>query len=87
MATEYKRRQFEEIAARLTADDPSLARIPLRRWRPSVLIPVLVAMALGWGLLSISMVAWGWKGVALTCVVVGSVIAVGVVDTYRRRSH
>ena len=85
MGTEDKRRQFDEIVAHLTAEHPSLARIPRPRWPRSVLILVLVVGGLTWGLLSVSMVAWGWKGVALTCTVVACTLAVAALDTYRRR--
>ncbi len=84
MATEDKRREFDEIAARLAAEDPSLTRIPLLRWRRSVLIPALGAAAFAWGLLSVAMVVWGWGGVALTCLIVASAVTAGVVDARRR---
>lgn len=85
MGTEDKRRQFDEIVAHLTAEDPSLGRDPRVRWPRSVLITVLIAGGLIWGLLSVSMVAWGWKGVVLTCTVVAIALVAAAVDARRRR--
>lgn len=85
MGTEDKRRQFDEIVAHLTAEDPSLARDPRVRWPRSVLIAVLVVGGLAWALLSVSMVAWGWKGVVLTCVVAAVALTAAAIDARRRR--
>jgi len=84
MGTEDKRREFDDIVARLTTDYPSLARMPGTPWPRPVLISVLVAGALVWGVLSILMVVWGWRGVVLTAAVVLVVAAVGA---YRSRYH
>ncbi|MGX6608173.1 DUF3040 domain-containing protein [Micromonosporaceae bacterium Da 78-11] len=84
MATEDKR-QFDEIAARLTAESPRLRRTPGKPWPRSVLIFVAVAATVGWALLSISMVVWGAIGVLLTCTVV-AVAAVILAVVERRRS-
>ena len=56
--------------------------MPGTPWPRPVLISVLVAGALAWGLLSILMVVWGWRGVVLTAAVVLLVAAVGA---YRSR--
>jgi hypothetical protein len=50
-----------------------------------VLIAVLVVGGLAWALLSVSMVAWGWKGVVLTCVVAAVALAAAAIDARRRR--
>jgi hypothetical protein len=84
MATEDKQRQFDQIVERLTADYPSLRRIP-RQWPRPVLITVLCAGGVGWGLLSVAMVAWGAAGIALTCAVVAITGAVLVADARRPR--
>lgn len=83
MGTNDKQRQFEQIVARLTADYPSLRE----RRRPSrrVLITIAVVGALGWGLLSVAMVAWGAAGVLLTCGLVAIIGAGVAIDAYRRR--
>ena len=83
MATEDKRREFDEIVERLTTDYPALARRG-QPWPRAVLISVLVTGGVVWGLLSIAMVAWGWKGVVLTCSVVSFVIGALVLDHRRR---
>jgi hypothetical protein len=85
MATEDKRRQFDEIVDRLITDYPSLARPAGRHIPRSMLIPLLATGAVLWGLLSVSMVAWGWKGVVLTCTVVALTAITLVVDAYRHR--
>jgi fatty acid desaturase len=85
VATEDKRRQFDEIVARLTAESPSLGKPPRRRWRTPFLAVTLVVAALAWGLLSVLMVAWGWPGVVITCLVVAATVAVGVWHDRRRR--
>jgi hypothetical protein len=84
MATEDRQRQFEQIVERLTADYPSLQRVP-RLWPRPVLITVLTVGGIGWGLLSVAMVAWGAAGVALTFGVVALAAAALYVDGYRRR--
>lgn len=83
MGTEDKRRQFDDIVAHLTAEDPSLARLPRRRWPRPVLITVLALGAVAWGLLSVSMVAWGARGVVLTCGCVALVGLVAALDARR----
>lgn len=85
MGTEDKRREFDEIVGRLTADYPSLGRPPGQRWPRSVRIAAAVAAAVVWGLLSVAMVAWGRAGVVLTIVVVALAAGAVVVDTRRRR--
>src|SRR4051812_25054047 len=65
MGTEDKRREFEEIVTRLTTDYPSLARPAGRPLPRHVLIPVAVVAGVVWGLLSVAMVVWGARGVAL----------------------
>jgi len=83
MGTEDKRRQFDDIVAHLTAEDPSLGRAPRRRWSRPALITVMVFGAVVWGLLSVSMVAWGARGVALTCGCVALVGILAVLDARR----
>ena len=79
MGTEDTRQEFEGIVERLTADYPSLARTAGAPWPRPLLITVLVVGGVVWGFLSVAMVAWGWKGVVLTCVtVVAAVIALAV---------
>ena len=85
MGTEDKRRQFDEIVAHLTAEDPSLGHAVRRRWPRSVLIAVLVCGGLGWALLNVAMVAWGAKGVLLTVACVALAAIAGLVDAHRRR--
>jgi hypothetical protein len=88
MGTEDKRRQFDEIVAHLTADYPSLVRTPGQVWPRTVLIAAMVIGAVAWALLSVAMVAWGWKGVVLTCTVVPVAILAAVIATHRRlRGH
>jgi len=87
MGTEDKRREFDDIVARLITDYPSLARVSGTGWSRPALISVLVAGALIWGLLSVLMVAWGWRGVVLTGVVVAVVAAGAAARAYRRRHH
>jgi hypothetical protein len=88
MATEDKRRQFEQIVERLQADYPSLARRPgpqWSRWSRPARIMVAVLGALVWGLLSVAMVAWGVAGVVLAVAVVAIVIVAAAVDAIRHR--
>ena len=85
MATNDKKRQFDEIVAGLTADYPSLAgRRPHPRW---VLVTAAIAGGFVWGLLSVAMVAWGAIGVVTTCVVVVAAASGIVLDSYRRRGR
>ena len=83
MGTNDKQRQFDQIVARLTADYPSLAG--RRRRSRQFLVTVAIVGGLGWGLLSVAMVAWGAAGVALTCALVALVGAGIATDAYRRR--
>jgi hypothetical protein len=83
MGARDTRQQFDEIVGRLTADYPSLARTS--RWPRSVMIAMLVIGGVAWGLLSISMVAWGWRGVVLTCAVVAVTGAATAIDSWRQR--
>lgn len=82
MGTNDRQRQFDQIVARLTADYPSLAS--RRRWSRRVRTFVAVVGGLLWALLSVSMVAWGAVGVALTCGVVVAVAAGAAVAAYPR---
>jgi hypothetical protein len=83
MGARDTRQQFDEIVGRLTADYPSLARTS--RWPRSVMIAMLVAGGVAWGLLSVAMVAWGWRGVVLTCSVVAVTGAATAIDSWRQR--
>lgn len=85
MGTEDKRREFEEIVTRLTTDYPSLARPAGLPWPRPVLITVMVVGGVVWALLSVAMVAWGARGVALTCAVVAAAAVAAAVDARRRR--
>ncbi|WP_250006432.1 hypothetical protein [Actinoplanes sp. M2I2] len=80
MSTEDKRREFDDIVARLTTDYPALTRAPWPRWPRPVLITVLVTAGVVWGLLSVAMVAWGARGVALTCAIVTVAAVTAVLD-------
>ncbi|GAB2568963.1 hypothetical protein Aab01nite_08320 [Paractinoplanes abujensis] len=80
MSTEDKRREFDDIVARLTTDYPTLSRAPWPRWPRPVLITVLVAAGVVWGFLSVAMVAWGVRGVLLTCAVVTVAAVAAVLD-------
>jgi hypothetical protein len=84
MSTEDKRREFDDIVARLTTDYPALARTPWPRWPRPVLIAVLVTAGVVWGLLSVAMVAWGVRGVLLTGAVVVTAVFAGVLDARKR---
>ncbi|WP_433381486.1 hypothetical protein ACQPZX_17185 [Actinoplanes sp. CA-142083] len=86
MASRDTRQEFEDIVERLTSDYPSLARTGMPPFTRPVLVTLLIVGGMTWGLLSVAMVAWGWKGVVLTCAtVLGSVIALAV-RTYRWRA-
>jgi hypothetical protein len=85
MGSRDTRHEFEQIVERLTEDYPSLGRAPSRPWPRPVLITVLVVGGVGWGLLSIAMVAWGRSGVILTCAVVAVAAIAAVIDARRRR--
>lgn len=85
MATEDTRQEFQQIVERLTADYPSLGRGPGLPWSRPVRITVLAVGGVVWGLLSIAMVAWGWRGVALTGAVAAITAAVLTIDARRRR--
>ena len=65
MASRDTRQEFEGIVERLTADYPSLARTGLPPWPRPVLITVLAVGAVVRGFLSVAMVAWGRRGVAI----------------------
>lgn len=80
MSTEDKRREFDDIVARLTTDYPTLSRAPWPRWPRPVLITVLVTAGIAWGLLSVAMVAWGARGVLLTCAVVTVAAVAAILD-------
>jgi hypothetical protein len=83
MATNDRQRQFDQIVARLTADYPSLAVRPRRPRRVQVTLAVVGGLA--WGLLSVAMVAWGARGILLTCVSVALAGIVAAWDDHRRR--
>jgi len=83
MSTEDKRREFDDIVARLTTDYPALSRAPWPRWPRPVLITVLVTAGIVWGLLSVAMVAWGLRGLALTAAVVTTAAVAAVMDARR----
>ena len=85
MGTEDKRRDFDQIVAHLTADYPSLRRMSARPWPRRVLVPLALLGAVVWALLSIAMVAWGSRGVVLTCVTVAVTAVAAGVATHRRR--
>jgi hypothetical protein len=85
MASEGTRQEFEQIVERLTTDYPSLGRPPGQPWSRPVLVAVLVTGGVVWGLLSVAMVAWGWRGVVLTGVVAGLAALAAIVDARRRR--
>ncbi len=70
VATGDTRREFDQIVARLTADDPSLAT-PRRHLPTRVTLTILAVVgALVWAGLCVLMVVWGAAGVALTCLAV-----------------
>jgi len=83
MSTEDKRREFDDIVARLTAEYPALTRAPWPHWPRPVMITVLVTAGVVWGLLSVAMVAWGLRGFALTCAVVAVAAVAAVLDARR----
>ncbi|MBM2614085.1 hypothetical protein JIG36_00760 [Actinoplanes sp. LDG1-06] len=80
MSTEDKRREFDDIVARLTTDYPTLSRAPWPRWPRPVLVTVLVTAGIVWGFLSVAMVAWGMRGVLLTCAVVTVAAVAAILD-------
>lgn len=83
MSTKDNRREFDEIAGRLTAEDPSLAQ-PVRMIPRRLKLAILaVAAILLWGVLSILMVAWGAPGVILTCLTVTLTLG-WAIRTHRR---
>ena len=83
MATNDKKREFDEIVAGLTADYPSLAgRRPHPRW---LVVTAAIVGGVVWALLSVAMVAWGAIAVETTCFVVAAVAAGILLDTYRWR--
>jgi hypothetical protein len=86
MASRDTRQEFEDIVERLTADYPSLARTGMPPWRRPVLATLLIVGGVAWAFLSVAMVAWGWKGVVLTCAaVLGTAMALAI-RAYRWRS-
>ncbi|HEX5205609.1 hypothetical protein ACFQS1_10735 [Paractinoplanes rhizophilus] len=86
MASRDTRQEFEDIVERLTTDYPSLARTGMPPFARPVLVTLLIVGGLAWALLSVAMVAWGWRGVVLTCAaVLGTVVAL-TVRTYRWRA-
>lgn len=86
MASEDTRQEFQQIVERLTTDYPSLGRGPGLPWPRPVLISMMVIGGVVWGLLSIAMVAWAWRGVVLTVSVV-AITAVALTLDARRRSR
>jgi len=86
MASRDTRQEFEGIVERLTSDYPSLARTGMPPFTRPVLMTLLIAGGLAWALLSVAMVAWGWKGVVLTCVSVLATAVALAVRTYRWRA-
>ena len=83
MATDDKKRQFDEIVAGLTADYPALAgRRPRPRW---LVVTAAIVGGVVWTLLSVAMVAWGAIAVVTTCFVVAAVAAAILLDTHRWR--
>jgi len=86
MASRDTRQEFEDIVERLTSDYPSLARTGMPPFTRPVLVTLLIVGGVTWGLLSVAMVAWGGKGVVLTCAaVLGTVVALAG-STYRWRA-
>ena len=83
MGTNDTHRQFEKIVAHLNADYPSLAgrRRPSRR----VLITTAAVGGVLWGLLSVTMVAWGVVGIVLTCSTVAVTGIGSALVAHRRR--
>jgi hypothetical protein len=84
MATEGTRQEFDQIVERLTTDYPALGRPAGLPWSPRVRIAVAVAGSVVWGLLSVAMVAWGWRGLVLTGAVAAVAAAVAALDIRRR---
>lgn len=70
-------RQFDDIVAALTTDDPTLAtRVRAPRRRVTLAVLFLLA-ALSWAVLSMLMVRHGWIGVLITCAVGATALAIG----------
>jgi hypothetical protein len=85
MATDDKKRQFDEIVAGLTADYPSLAGPrPHPRW---LVVTAAIVGGVVWALLSVAMVAWGAVAVVTTCFVVAAAAAGLLLDSYGWRRH
>jgi hypothetical protein len=84
MASEGTRHEFDRIVERLTSEYPSLGRPPGLPWSRPVLITVMAVGGVVWALLSMAMVAWGARGVALTVAVVVAAALAAAVDHHRR---
>ena len=85
MGTNDRQHQFEQIVAQLRADYPSLGG--RRQWPRHVVVTAAVLGGVGWGLLSVAMVAWGAAGVILTCSVVALTAAALALDAHRHRGR
>jgi hypothetical protein len=86
MGNEDTRQEFEGIVERLTADYPSLTRTGTPPWPRPLLITVMIVGGLIWAFLSVAMVAWGSRGVVLTCATVLAAVAAQAIRTYRWRT-
>lgn len=87
LSTKDTRREFEEIAARLAAEDPSLTR-PVRMIpRRTVMIALALAGAVVWAGLSVLMVIWGAVGVVITCLAVVTAVGFGTAAHRRHRQN
>ena len=86
MGNEDTRQEFEGIVERLTADYPSLSRTGTAPWPRPLLLTVLIVGGVTWAFLSMAMVAWGWRGVVLTCSTVLAAIGAMAVRDYRWRT-
>ena len=84
MASEDTRQEFQQIVERLTTDYPSLGRGTGLPWPRPVLITMSVVGGVVWACLSVAMVAWGWRGVALTGAVVATTALTLSLDARRR---
>jgi hypothetical protein len=84
MASEDTRQEFQQIVERLTTDYPSLGRGLGLPWPRPALVAMSVAGGVVWALLSIAMVAWGARGVALACAVVAATVLTLTLDARRR---
>jgi membrane associated rhomboid family serine protease len=84
MASERTRQEFDRIVERLTSDYPSLGRPPGLPWSRPVLITIMTVGGVVWALLSMAMVAWGARGVALTGGVAAIAALAAAIDTRRR---